>query len=283
MIRELVDLLKGDLQLAGLLKKVGENNLPSHRSPRIAASPSSTVHSSSLHISDLPCNQSPYIDHKNFSFFPLAAIDHLPAGGNLRHPSWNMSFSISVVAIAGILFTAAFLFTYSVLVFKCCLKRRTPDILIHFFSTARGDISQASTTSEPTGLDSAAIRSIPTFCYTSIQSSAAAECAVCLSDFRSGEHLRLLPECCHAFHIDCIDAWLQTKTSCPICRSHITNPCPPPTDNRIVPNQSVVVEVREEGIRNQRRRLGQAVSMGNEFIEVRTEKDEVFAVQSLRR
>ncbi|XP_020573067.1 RING-H2 finger protein ATL16-like [Phalaenopsis equestris] len=188
-----------------------------------------------------------------------------------------MSLSIAVVAIAGILWTATFFFSYSVFVFKCCLKWRSPNFLIR--------TSPGSNTAEPTGLDSAAIRSIPTFCYSSNRSYAATECAVCLSDFRPGEHLRLLPQCSHAFHIDCIDAWLQTKTSCPLCRSRITNPFPPRTveDHRIIPNQSVIIEVSEEEIRNQRRRLGQVASMGDECIEVRREKDEVFAVLPLRR
>ncbi|KAK4276846.1 hypothetical protein QN277_014951 [Acacia crassicarpa] len=47
------------------------------------------------------------------------------------------------------------------------------------------------------------------------------ECSVCLSEFREGETLRLLPKCSHAFHIPCIDTWLRSHTNCPLCRAGI--------------------------------------------------------------
>lgn len=47
------------------------------------------------------------------------------------------------------------------------------------------------------------------------------ECSVCLSEFRQGEMLRLLPKCSHAFHIGCVDTWLRSHTTCPLCRALI--------------------------------------------------------------
>ncbi|MCO5599500.1 hypothetical protein L7F22_053605 [Adiantum nelumboides] len=44
------------------------------------------------------------------------------------------------------------------------------------------------------------------------------ECAVCLSEFEEGEEMKTLPECGHAFHGACIDLWLFSHTTCPICR-----------------------------------------------------------------
>ncbi|XP_027071788.1 RING-H2 finger protein ATL8-like [Coffea eugenioides] len=47
-------------------------------------------------------------------------------------------------------------------------------------------------------------------------------CVICLRDISSGEKYRVLPECNHGFHVDCIDVWLQKNSTCPLCR------CPAP-------------------------------------------------------
>ncbi|RLM59111.1 putative RING zinc finger domain superfamily protein [Panicum miliaceum] len=52
-------------------------------------------------------------------------------------------------------------------------------------------------------------------------------CAVCLADFDDGEAVRVLPECMHYFHAECIDSWLRGSTSCPMCRAE-TTPTPSP-------------------------------------------------------
>lgn len=47
------------------------------------------------------------------------------------------------------------------------------------------------------------------------------DCAVCLCEFSEQDELRLLPLCSHAFHIDCIDTWLLSNSSCPLCRGSL--------------------------------------------------------------
>lgn len=44
-------------------------------------------------------------------------------------------------------------------------------------------------------------------------------CAVCLGDFEEGDELKTMPECLHSFHVHCIDMWLRSHSSCPICRA----------------------------------------------------------------
>jgi E3 ubiquitin-protein ligase ATL7/58/59 len=46
----------------------------------------------------------------------------------------------------------------------------------------------------------------------------ATRCSVCLADYQPDERLQRIPPCGHTFHIDCIDHWLSTNTTCPLCR-----------------------------------------------------------------
>ncbi|GLJ39416.1 hypothetical protein SUGI_0805060 [Cryptomeria japonica] len=72
------------------------------------------------------------------------------------------------------------------------------------------------------GLDKAIIESFPVFSFKLVKGLKAqakgSECAVCLNDFEDDEMLRLLPKCSHAFHPECIDMWLCSHTTCPVCR-----------------------------------------------------------------
>eukprot|EP00270_Netrium_digitus_P002275 TRINITY_DN1255_c0_g1_i1.p1 TRINITY_DN1255_c0_g1~~TRINITY_DN1255_c0_g1_i1.p1 ORF type:complete len:500 (-),score=110.97 TRINITY_DN1255_c0_g1_i1:180-1679(-) len=47
------------------------------------------------------------------------------------------------------------------------------------------------------------------------------ECCICLMTYEEGALLRKLP-CRHHFHTSCIDRWLKTKPTCPLCKSNIT-------------------------------------------------------------
>uniref|UniRef100_A0A0E0JFI6 RING-type E3 ubiquitin transferase n=1 Tax=Oryza punctata TaxID=4537 RepID=A0A0E0JFI6_ORYPU len=52
----------------------------------------------------------------------------------------------------------------------------------------------------------------------------AADCAVCLSELADGEKVRELPNCRHVFHVECVDAWLRSRTTCPLCRAEAEVP-----------------------------------------------------------
>ncbi|GKV33636.1 hypothetical protein SLEP1_g42116 [Rubroshorea leprosula] len=75
------------------------------------------------------------------------------------------------------------------------------------------------------GLDPAVIESFPTFPYSAVKNlrirKCALECAVCLNEFEDDETLRLIPNCNHVFHPDCIDAWLYSHSTCPVCRANL--------------------------------------------------------------
>ncbi|KAI3970778.1 hypothetical protein MKX01_024425 [Papaver californicum] len=75
------------------------------------------------------------------------------------------------------------------------------------------------------GLDPSIVSSFPTFVYSSVKShrreSSRLECAVCLSEFDDDDVIRLITMCNHSFHSECIDLWLASHTTCPVCRLNL--------------------------------------------------------------
>ncbi|CAM0871817.1 unnamed protein product [Alopecurus aequalis] len=82
----------------------------------------------------------------------------------------------------------------------------------------------------PRGLDRELVESFPTAVYGDVKAhmaitkSGTLECAVCLAEFADADELRVLPACCHVFHPDCIDPWLASAVTCPLCRADLTGP-----------------------------------------------------------
>ncbi|CAI9092867.1 OLC1v1028210C1 [Oldenlandia corymbosa var. corymbosa] len=75
------------------------------------------------------------------------------------------------------------------------------------------------------GLDQTIIDALPLFLYKDIRGPKEPfDCAVCLCEFSEQDKLRLLPLCSHAFHIDCIDTWLLSNSTCPLCRGTLFSP-----------------------------------------------------------
>ncbi|CAM0913173.1 unnamed protein product [Alopecurus aequalis] len=79
------------------------------------------------------------------------------------------------------------------------------------------------------GVDQAFIDALPVFVYRAILGAGHGkrkdvdpfDCAVCLCEFGMDDALRLLPTCGHAFHVPCIDAWLLSHSTCPLCRGSV--------------------------------------------------------------
>ncbi|KAJ8450852.1 hypothetical protein Cgig2_032477 [Carnegiea gigantea] len=92
----------------------------------------------------------------------------------------------------------------------------------------------------PYGLDESVIKNIPLSIYKLPKSSKSLssklgfiedefhDCAVCLLEFEDGDYIRTLPVCSHSFHVDCIDIWLKSHATCPLCRSGVLVPPPLP-------------------------------------------------------
>ncbi|CAN4091638.1 unnamed protein product [Withania somnifera] len=71
------------------------------------------------------------------------------------------------------------------------------------------------------GLEPEVLSSLPVFVYSDKTHPEPLECAVCLSEFEKNENGRVLPKCNHSFHLECIDMWFHSHSTCPLCRSPV--------------------------------------------------------------
>uniref|UniRef100_A0A0E0KR26 RING-type E3 ubiquitin transferase n=1 Tax=Oryza punctata TaxID=4537 RepID=A0A0E0KR26_ORYPU len=77
------------------------------------------------------------------------------------------------------------------------------------------------------GVDPAVLRALPVTVYRAEEAAVALECAVCLAEVEDGEAARFLPRCGHGFHAECVDLWLRSHPTCPLCRLAVVDAPPP--------------------------------------------------------
>ncbi|OIV97856.1 hypothetical protein TanjilG_12613 [Lupinus angustifolius] len=88
-------------------------------------------------------------------------------------------------------------------------------------SSYRGGLPSL-TARKNSGIDRCVIESLPIFRFGSLMGQKEGlDCAVCLTKFEATEVLRLLPKCKHAFHVECVDTWLDAHSTCPLCRYRV--------------------------------------------------------------
>uniref|UniRef100_A0A0E0LCB3 RING-type E3 ubiquitin transferase n=1 Tax=Oryza punctata TaxID=4537 RepID=A0A0E0LCB3_ORYPU len=129
-------------------------------------------------------------------------------------------FSYTCVGLTGVALVA-------VVVFYCNrhVRRRAPVAAAGAGAGGRED--------EVRGVADVAAK-IPEFAYTGSARQGGggggegAQCSVCLGAVQAGEVVRRLPACKHLYHVECIDMWLASHATCPICRTEVE---PPPGDD----------------------------------------------------
>lgn len=124
-------------------------------------------------------------------------------------------FKPGVAVIVGVL-TTIFSITFLLLLYVKHCKR---DIHVN---NSRGYTQSAMVARKNSGIDPKVIASLPIFRFKSLRGQKdGLECAVCLNKFEPDEVLRLLPKCKHAFHVECVDTWLDAHSTCPLCRYRV--------------------------------------------------------------
>ncbi|XP_028806239.1 E3 ubiquitin-protein ligase ATL6-like [Neltuma alba] len=137
-----------------------------------------------------------------------SAVQPVPSFAS--HQNWDPS----IAAMVGALF-CAFLFMgfFSVYLRRCSDEEAA--------TVPTGDWSCSCSE----GIERKVLDTLPILVYSTIKDlkmgKGALECAVCLNEFKDYETLRLLPKCNHVFHPSCIEAWLSSHVTCPVCREKV--------------------------------------------------------------
>ncbi|KAF1002930.1 hypothetical protein AG4045_029840 [Apium graveolens] len=91
------------------------------------------------------------------------------------------------------------------------LRRSTPTPPSSSPSSSRFSSSKNAATSS-------AVRSLPVVYYSGTVLHPI-DCIICLTEFEEKEKVKMIPCCKHVFHPGCIDTWLSSHVTCPLCRS----------------------------------------------------------------
>ncbi|KAL2321867.1 hypothetical protein Fmac_026246 [Flemingia macrophylla] len=140
---------------------------------------------------------------------------------------------ISPLILLVIIVLAVIFFVYGLvhLVLWFLMKRPSPPSLYNsnrFHESTRTRVLQRQLQQlfrlHDSGLDQPLIDSLPLFHYQELLGSKEPfDCAVCLCEFSDHDKLRLLPMCTHAFHMNCLDTWLLSNSTCPLCRASLSS------------------------------------------------------------
>ncbi|KAF3320719.1 E3 ubiquitin-protein ligase ATL6-like protein [Carex littledalei] len=153
------------------------------------------------------------------------AIEAQPSPPSTSDDSYygnNYSFNPSVVILIIVLISAFFFLGF----FSVCI-RNCGGNGSGAGASVRGVFANAMARSRrQRGLDAAVLETFPIMVYSEVKEhkigKGSLECAVCLCEFEDDENIRLLPKCSHVFHTDCIDEWLSSHVTCPVCRCVLT-------------------------------------------------------------
>ncbi|KAM3752753.1 hypothetical protein ACB098_03G042900 [Castanea mollissima] len=139
------------------------------------------------------------------------------------------------------------------------------------------------------GIDAAVIETFPTLVYSAVKGlkigKGALECAVCLNEFEDDERLRLIPKCDHVFHPECIDAWLASHTTCPVCRANLV-PEPGESVHRLAELDPPELDLEgqyDDGLESVHNREAEGEEVGDEQRENVKGKDEMLEVLNVNQ
>jgi E3 ubiquitin-protein ligase ATL6/9/15/31/42/55 len=143
--------------------------------------------------------------------------DEAPSGVSFRP-----TVPIAVGIFAMVLSLAFVILMYTKLCHQSSLPPRLPATSSWNHAATAADPVEVHGVEPNGGVEKAVIESLPFFQFAALRGARQGlECAVCLVRFDDADLLRLLPGCRHAFHLECVDRWLGSSASCPLCRARV--------------------------------------------------------------
>lgn len=138
-----------------------------------------------------------------------------------NHRNYDLNSRIMLTAILSLSFVVVLVIALHIYA-RCALRRHQARRRAVMNSLGLTNANVNSGEPPRRGLDPTVIASLPIFVYQQTEGQAEddlIECAVCLSMLEDQEMARILPNCKHKFHAQCIDKWLSSHSTCPICRT----------------------------------------------------------------
>ncbi|CAA6669670.1 unnamed protein product [Spirodela intermedia] len=155
-----------------------------------------------------------------------------PPFGPPEDAAASPGFSPLFIIVIGILASAFMLILYYAVITRYCSR----------FDPSGGDGAAAIPPPPPPRLESL-IRSLGEIKFVNGEGIVGTcDCSVCLGEFQEGEALRLLPKCTHAFHLPCIDMWLRSHSTCPLCRTNVVAPPVQPTSSPELQREAIATD-----------------------------------------
>ncbi|KAL8545615.1 hypothetical protein ACS0TY_005662 [Phlomoides rotata] len=180
----------------------------------------------------------------------ISSVAAQPPPTREEYPNYA-KFSPSMAIIIVVLISALFFMGFISIYIRHCSGSSGPAGSIRRALSLRSRRSAAAR-----GLDASVLETFPIFSYSEVKDhqigKGELECAVCLNDFQENETLRLIPKCNHVFHPECIDAWLESHVTCPVCRANLAQigdePAPVPElmgNDNVEESSEIAIDVDE--------------------------------------
>ncbi|PIA46109.1 hypothetical protein AQUCO_01600405v1 [Aquilegia coerulea] len=151
-------------------------------------------------------------------FLPIPPPPPLPLDSDNTFNKISPSILLIIIILAIIFFISGLLHLLVRFLFRP--TTRDPEDLDNV-TALQGQLQQLFHLHD-SGVDQSYIDTLPVFLYKAIIGlKNPFDCAVCLCEFEADDKLRLLPQCSHAFHLECIDTWLLSHSTCPLCRGSL--------------------------------------------------------------